>query len=275
MAISLKSIDPVQVAEEVCGIVGRGADAGWQVVAGTPLDLQKVSIDGPLGRDALAVARYAQSGPPVAGFEGARDDLLKALVRVVTALHVPLASRHQLEDLDAVLETLGGNTGRLAIPLDDEVNVALAGAWVRLLLERNEPITAPQLALAGGVSEDRVRAAIRSGQLPTLTGVRPAVIAASSARVWLSAREVAGFSPATKIVEVEAGWVGLVYAVWHSEWGRVTRIYPTREQVEDALARAAAPDPSDTPHRWDADPEKMGWRIPIRRGRLGDEVALS
>lgn len=273
MSVSLASIDPVAVAEEVCRVVAASAALAWRSVSGESLDHRRASLSSQVGVDALAIARYAYSGAPVAAFDGDLRALEQALVRLVSLLHIPPASQHQVEDLDAVTEALGGGTSRLAIPLDNQVNLALAGAWMRLRLERNEPITSTQLALAGGVSEDRVRAAIRSGQLPS-TMKRPAVISASAARAWLSAREIKGFSMTTKVVEVGTAWVGLAYSPWYREWGRVTRTYGTREEAEDAVARAADPDPTDTPYTWGPDPDQLGWRVPYRLGALGDQVAL-
>lgn len=277
MTTRITSLEPDAFADQVCAEVMNGAEYLWRLATGDAQlgrRLGAVERDSELWRSAVAVACYAQTGSPGPEFAEDLPDPEIALTQVVTALYVPLGSRHQLEDFDDAMSKLGGGTKRMAIPLDEPINAILAAAVARLQIACHQPTNPTQLALLASISEDTVRADIRKGLLES-EGVRPRLVPASSARTWLSERGVAGYTVRHKVEQASGGWVGLVFSPWHREWGRVTKVYPTERRAVNALAKAMAPDTPGAVYSWVPDPEGLGWRVPSVSSRLGDRIVLA
>lgn len=272
----ITSLEPDAFADRVCGEVMSGAEWLWRLATGDEqLGARDVARGSELWRSAVAVACYAQTGVPGREFAEDLPDPQAALTQVVTALYVPLGSRHQVEDFDERMGQLGGGTKRMAIPLDEPVNAILAAAVARLQIECHQPTNPTQLALLASVSEDTVRADIRKGLLES-EGIRPKLVPAWSARQWLRDRGVAGYALRHKVEPAGGGWVGLVYSPWHREWGRMTKVYPTERRAENALERAMRPDATGAVYSWVEDPEGLGWRVPQLQTRTGgDPIVLT
>jgi hypothetical protein len=174
-------------------------------------ELGSVERDSELWRSAVAIACYAQTGIPGPEFAENLPDPETALTQVVTALYVPIGSNHLIEDFDDAMGELGGGTKRMAIPLDEPINVILAGGGdaarvARLDLRGHGPRRHPQ-----GHLESELMA--RGGGL----------LGAPQGRAG------------------EGRVVGLVFSPWHREWGRMTKVYATERRAVNALERAWLP----------------------------------
>lgn len=136
--------------------------------------------DADLGALVEALTLYARQGLPVWEWRD-RGSVADALARLLAVLFQPP-------------EALGVG-GLLTLDRDpgDELGVALLAALGRLQIDREEPVTARELAALAGVPTLSVRRLVAEGQLRSADDGDPDAVDARAARAWLHRRGVPGF----------------------------------------------------------------------------------
>jgi len=86
----------------------------------------------------------------------------------------------------------------LSYTVYDQDFVVLVGAYGRIRIDRNVPVTARELAVLAGLSTRQIYALAKAGELHTF---KEGGVPAADAKRWLSGRGVRGFRPATFTTE--------------------------------------------------------------------------
>ena len=157
----LSELDPVEIE----ALVLRTIDAAL-AAAGSALTVRQRSE---LGLASRQVTIWAKTGWSPAGWYVTHvENVLTGLVRLLYAGAHGSAESRSRDD----------------IPVTDGLGLACVALGARIALERDEPVTAKQLAVLAGCDPQHVRLVARNGELRIERGR----IAARDAKKWLKAR---------------------------------------------------------------------------------------